>query len=80
MLFHSKKHNKLLVRTDILPDPELPDQPGMSLEFIMLFIYDLVEQIFTKCSSMPRRVSEAGKIENQMAVLSLITSGSNETK
>ena len=80
MLFQSQNHNKLLLGTDIVPDPELPDQPGMSLKFSVFFIYYLVEQIFTKFSSMPRRVLEAGKIENQMVVLSLITSGSNERK
>lgn len=64
VLFHSKKHNKLLVRTGILPDSVLPDQLGMSAEFSMLFIYYLVEHIFTKCSIVPQRVSEAGKIQN----------------
>lgn len=80
MLLRSKKHNKVLVGTDILPDPELPHQPGVSLEFSVLFIYYLVEQIFTKRRCMPQSVSEAGKIENQMAFLSLITLGSDEKK
>lgn len=71
MLFLSKKHNKLLLATDILPDPQLPDQPGMSLKFTVLFIHYLVEQIFTKRSSMPQRVLEAGEIANQMEFLVL---------
>lgn len=80
VLFHSKKHSRLLLGTDVLPDPQLPDQSGMGLKFIVLFIHYLAEQVFTKFFSIPQRVLEAGAIAAQMEFLFLITSGSGGKK